>query len=185
MQQALLQVLTPLFDPRFSHGSFAYRRGHSAHQAVRLCQRHIAAGLGWAVRLDLEKFFDRVDHRLVLGRLARRVVDARVLELVRRFLTASFVHGWRLERRTSGTPQGGPLSPLLANLMLDDFDKLLESRKFAFARYADDVCILVATAEEGRALLVELAGWLERELRLQVNRTKSRVTLAWEEKFLG
>lgn len=185
VQQALLQVLQPLLDPGFSRHSFAYRPGRGAHGAVRQAQKYVAAGLVWTVRLDLEKFFDRVDHGLLLERLARHTSDGRVLELVRRFLTASFVQGWRLERRTAGTPQGGPLSPLLANLMLDDFDKLLEGRGLAFCRYADDVCLHVATRGEGEALLEELAGWLEHELRLQVNRTKSRVALAWEEKFLG
>ncbi len=185
VQQALLQVLQPLLDLGFSRHSFAYRPGRGAHGAVRQAQKYVAAGLVWTVRLDLEKFFDRVDHALLLERLGRQVADGRVLELVRRFLTASFVQGWRLERRSTGTPQGGPLSPLLANLMLDDFDKLLEGRGLAFCRYADDVCLHVATRAEGEALLAELAGWLERELRLNVNRSKSRVALAWEEKFLG
>ena len=185
VQQALLQVLHPLLDPVFSRHSFAYRPGRGAHGAIRQAQRFVAAGLVWTVRLDLEKFFDRVDHRLLLERLARHVVDARVLELVRRFLTASFVQGWRLERRTAGTPQRGPLSPLLANLMLDDFDRMLEARRLAFCRYADDVCLHLATRAEGEALLEELAVWLEQTLRLTVNRTKSRVALAWEEKFLG
>jgi RNA-directed DNA polymerase len=185
VQQALLQVLQPLLDPGFSRYSFAYRPGRSAHGAVRQAQKFVVAGLVWTVRLDLEKFFDRVDHTLLLERLARFVTDGRVIELIRRFLTASFVQGWRLERRTTGTPQGGPLSPLLANLMLDDFDKLIEARGLSFCRFADDVCVHVATRQEGDVLMEELAVWLERELRLKVNRTKSRVALAWEEKFLG
>jgi RNA-directed DNA polymerase len=138
VQQALLQSLTPIFDPTFSEASYGFRPGRSAHQAVRSARAHIRAGHGWVVDLDLEKFFDRVNHDVLMARVARRVKDRRVLRVIRRFLQAGIMEGGVVTARTEGTPQGGPLSPLLSNILLDDLDRELEHRGHRFVRYADD-----------------------------------------------
>ena len=138
IQQALHQVLQPLFEPTFSEHSYGFRPGRGAHQAVRRAQAYIREGKRWVVDIDLEKFFDRVNHDVLMARVARRVEDARVLKLIRRFLEAGMMRAGVVEARTDGTPQGGPLSPLLSNILLDDLDRELEGRKLAFCRYADD-----------------------------------------------
>jgi RNA-directed DNA polymerase len=138
IQQALHQVLTPIFDPGFSESSYGFRPGRSAHQAVRMAREYVASGKRWVVDMDLEKFFDRVNHDVLMARVARKVKDPRVLGLIRRYLQAGLMQGGVASQRVEGTPQGGPLSPLLSNILLDDLDKELERRGHAFCRYADD-----------------------------------------------
>jgi group II intron reverse transcriptase/maturase len=184
IQQAVLQVLQPLLDPTFSEGSFGFRPGRSAHQAVRAAQKHIQEGKSWVVDVDLEKFFDRVNHDVLMSRLARRISDRRLLGLVRRYLNAGVMANGVVMERHEGTPQGGPLSPLLANLLLDEVDKELEARGLAFCRYADDCNVYVASrraAEDAMALMRRLFA----SLRLRVNESKSAVDRPWNRKFLG
>jgi RNA-directed DNA polymerase len=185
IQQALLQVLQPIFDPTFSDASFGFRPGRSAHDAVRRAREHIAAGHRWVVDLDLEKFFDRVNHDVLMARVARRVKDPRVLLLIRRYLQAGMMEGGLVSPRTEGTPQGGPLSPLLSNILLDDLDRELERREHRFARYADDCNVYVQSRTAGERVLTSLEGFLTKCLRLQVNREKSAVARPWQRKFLG
>lgn len=184
IQQALLQVLQPQFDPGFSDHSYGFRPGRRAHEAVRRAQAYVRAGRRWVVDVDLERFFDRVNHDLLMGRLAKRIVDKRVLRLIRRYLEAGvMVHGVVMERH-EGTPQGGPLSPLLADVLLDEVDKELEKRGHAFVRYADDGNVYVRSRRAGErvmALLPRLYG----ELRLRINESKSTVARVWGRKFLG
>ena len=185
IQQALLQVLTPLFDPDFSESSYGYRPKRSAQQAVSAMKVHVAAGHRWVVDLDLEAFFDRVNHDLLMARVARRIRDKRVLRLIRRYLEAGiFQDGLAMPRR-QGTPQGGPLSPLLANILLDDVDKELERRGHRFCRYADDMQIYVSSRRAGERVMVSLSDFLESSLRLQVNRAKSAVDRPWKRGYLG
>ena len=185
IQQALLQVLQPIFDPTFSADSFGFRPGRSAHQAVRRARAHIAAGHRWVVDLDLEKFFDRVNHDVLMARVARRVKDKRVLRLIRRYLETGMMDGGLVSPRAEGTPQGGPLSPLLCNILLDDLDRELERRGHPFARYADDCNVYVQSQDGGRAG-TGIAGAISgKKLRLQVNREKSAVARPWDRKFLG
>jgi RNA-directed DNA polymerase len=185
IQQALLQVLQPIFDPTFSDGSFGFRPGRSAHDAVRRVRGHIAAGFRWVVDMDLEKFFDRVNHDVLMARVARRVKDPRVLRLIRRYLQAGMMAGGLTSPRTEGTPQGGPLSPLLSNILLDDLDRELERRGHRFARYADDCNVYVHSRATGERVLASLEGFLTKRLRLRVNREKSAVARPWQRKFLG
>jgi RNA-directed DNA polymerase len=185
IQQALLQVLQPIFDPTFSDASFGFRPGRSAHDAVRRARAHIAAGHRWVVDLDLEKFFDRVNHDVLMARVARRLKDPRVLLLIRRYLQAGMMEGGLVSPRTEGTPQGGPLSPLLSNILLDDLDRELERRGHRFARYADDCNVYVQSRTAGERVLTSLEGFLTKRLRLQVNREKSAVARPWQRKFLG
>jgi RNA-directed DNA polymerase len=185
IQQALLQVLQPLFDPTFSEASFGFRPGRSAHDAVRCARAHIAAGRRWVVDLDLEKFFDRVNHDVLMARVARRVKDQRVLLLIRRYLQAGMMESGLTSPRTAGTPQGGPLSPLLSNILLDDLDRELERRGHRFARYADDCNVYVQSRTAGERVLTALERFLAKRLRLQVNRAKSAVARPWQRKFLG
>jgi RNA-directed DNA polymerase len=185
VQQAILQVLDPLLDPTFSESSFGFRPKRSAHQALRQAQKYVADGRKIVVDLDLEKFFDRVHHDLLMSRLARRIADPRLLRILRRFLTAGILrHGVCVERY-EGTPQGGPLSPLLANLLLDDLDKELERRGHCFSRYADDCNIYVRSQAAGQRVLASVSAWLEGKLRLRVNREKSAVAAVEERTFLG
>jgi RNA-directed DNA polymerase len=185
IQQALLQVLTPLFDPGFSDGSFGFRPGRSTHQAVVRARQHMAAGHRWVVDMDLEKFFDRVNHDILMSRVSRKVKDKRVLLLIRRYLQAGIMEGGVASPRTEGTPQGGPLSPLLSNILLDDLDKELEKRGHRFVRYADDCNVYVRSQAAGDRVLGSLEKFLAERLRLKVNRAKSAVARPWERKFLG
>jgi len=185
IQQALLQVLSPIFDPTFSDASFGFRPGRSTHQAVRCARGHIAAGHRWVVDLDLEKFFDRVNHDVLMARVARRVKDKRVLLLIRRYLQAGMMADGLVSPRTEGTPQGGPLSPLLSNILLDEWDRELERRGHRFVRYADDCNVYVRSKAAGERVMASLERWLTQRLRLRVNRDKSCVARPWRRKFLG
>ena len=185
IQQALLQVLSPIFDPTFSDASFGFRPGRSTHQAVQRARSHIAAGHRWVVDVDLEKFFDRVNHDVLMARVARRVKDKRVLLLIRRYLQAGMMEGGLISPRTEGTPQGGPLSPLLSNILLDEWDRELERRGHRFVRYADDCNVYVRSKVAGERVLISLERWLSQRLRLHVNRDKSGVARPWTRKFLG
>lgn len=185
IQQALLQVLSPLFDLTFSDASFGFRPGRSTHQAVQRARAHIAAGHRWVVDVDLEKFFDRVNHDVLMARVARRVKDKRVLRLIRRYLQAGMMAGGLVSPRTEGTPQGGPLSPLLSNILLDEWDRELERREHRFVRYADDCNVYVQSKAAGERVLTSLERFLVRRLRLRVNHEKSCVARPWNRKFLG
>jgi RNA-directed DNA polymerase len=185
VQQAILQVLEPILDPTFSPSSFGFRPGRGAHDALAQASRYVAEGRTIVVDVDLEKFFDRVNHDILMSRLARRIGDKRLLKIIRRFLQAGMMqHGMCVER-PEGTPQGGPLSPLLANLLLDDLDKELEARGHCFCRYADDCNIYVRSQAAGERVLASLTAFLEGKLRLRVNRQKSAVAPVMERKFLG
>jgi RNA-directed DNA polymerase len=185
IQQALHQALTPVFDPTFSEDSYGFRPGRSAHQAVLRGREHIEAGHRWVVDLDLEAFFDTVHHDVLMARVARRVKDKRVLRLIGRYLRAGMMDGGLMSPRTEGTPQGGPLSPLLSNILLDELDKELERRGHRFVRYADDFRVYVKSKAAGERVMASLEHFLEKRLRLKVNRKKSAVGRPWKRKFLG
>lgn len=185
IQQALHQVLTPIFDPTFSEDSYGFRPGRSAHQAVLRAKEHIEAGFRWVVDLDLEKFFDTVQHDVLMARVARRVKDKRVLRLIGRYLRAGMMEAGLMSPRTEGTPQGGPLSPLLSNILLDELDKELERRGHRFVRYADDFQVYVKSKAAGERVMASLERFLAKRLRLKVNREKSAVGRPWKRKFLG
>jgi RNA-directed DNA polymerase len=185
IQQAVLQVLQPIFDPTFSDGSFGFRPGRSTQGAVTRAREHIASGHRWLVDLDLEQFFDRVNHDVLMARVARRVKDKRVLLLIRRYLQAGLMEGGLVSPRAEGTPQGGPLSPLLSNVLLDELDKELEHRGHRFVRYADDCNVYVQSKAAGERVMASLERFLRERLRLKVNRDKSAVARPWERKFLG
>ena len=185
IQQALHQVLLPVFDPDFSDHSYGFRPGRSAHQAVQAARAYVTAGRRWVVDMDLEKFFDRVNHDVLMSRVARKVEDRAALRLIRRYLTAGILCGGVVEVPRQGTPQGGPLSPLLSNILLDELDKELERRGHAFCRYADDCNIYVHSRRAGERLLTSLERYLAEKLRLTVNQTKSAVDRPWNRTFLG
>jgi RNA-directed DNA polymerase len=185
IQQAVLQVLQAHWDPTFSAASYGFRPGRSAHQAVERAQEHIAAGFAIVVDLDLEKFFDRVNHDVLMGLVAKRVTDRRILKLIRGFLTAGVLQDGLVGPTDEGTPQGGPLSPLLSNLILDVLDKELERRGHRFVRYADDCNIYVRSRRAGERVMAGVERFLARRLRLKVNTVKSAVALPWQRKFLG
>jgi RNA-directed DNA polymerase len=185
IQQALHQVLQPLFEPGFSDSSYGFRPGRGAHQAVRKAQGYIREGKRWVVDIDLEKFFDRVNHDVLMARVARQVSDVRVLKLIRRFLEAGMMSDGLVEQRTEGTPQGGPLSPLLSNILLNDLDQELERRQLAFCRYADDCNIYVRSRVAGNRVMNGIRTFLEDALKLSINTAKSAVARPWERKFLG
>ena len=185
IQQALHQVLQPIFEPTFSASSYGFRPGRSAHQAVEAARRYVAEGRRIVVDMDLEKFFDRVDHDLLMGKLAGQIGDARVLKLIRRYLEAGMMAGGDVSARTRGTPQGGPLSPLLSNILLTELDRELERRGHAFCRYADDCNIYVRSRAAGERVLASLTRFLTERLKLTVNPTKSAVDRPWRRTFLG
>ena len=184
VQQLLLQVLQPIFDPTFSEHNYGYRLGRRAHDAVREAQRYLQDGHHWVVDVDLEKFFDRVNHDVLMGKLQNRIADPRMLAIIRRYLTAGIMVNGVVMERHEGTPQGGPLSPLLANVLLDEVDQVLERRGHRFVRYADDCNVYVQSERAGEDVLQALRGQYTR-LRLRINETKSAVALAWDRKFLG
>lgn len=185
IQQALHQVLSPVFEPDFSESSYGFRPGRSAHQAVQQAREYVAEGRRWVADLDLEKFFDRVNHDVLMSRLARKISDKRVLRTIRRYLQAGMMTGGVTSPRTEGTPQGGPLSPLMSNVLLDELDKELERRGHKFCRYADDCNIYVRSRQAGERVMASVTEFLEKRLRLKVNREKSAVARPWERKFLG
>jgi RNA-directed DNA polymerase len=185
IQQALHQVLQPLLEPEFSESSYGFRPGRNAHQAVQAARSYVAEGKRWVVDLDLEKFFDRVNHDVLMARVARRVKDKRVLKLIRRYLEAGLMEGGVARARTEGTPQGGPLSPLLSNILLTDLDRALEKRGHRFCRYADDCNIYVGSERSGQRVMAAITAFLERRLQLKVNAEKSAVARPWRRKFLG
>ena len=185
IQQAVLQVLQEDWDGTFSERSFGFRPGRSAHQAVALAQSYIGEGHGWMVDIDLEKFFDRVNHDILMGLVAKRVTDKRVLKLIRGFLTAGVLMDGLVSPTKEGTPQGGPLSPLLSNLMLDVLDKELEKRGHRFVRYADDCNIYVRSPRAGERIMAGIERFLAKRLKLKVNKAKSAVAKPAARKFLG
>jgi len=185
VQQAILQVLEKYLDPTFSPSSYGFRSGRGAHDALAQASAYVAEGRTVVVDLDLEKFFDRVNHDILMSRLARRVDDKRLLRIVRRFLEAGMMQSGVCVARHEGTPQGGPLSPLLANLLLDDLDRELERRGHKFCRYADDCNIYVQSLAAGERVLASVTKYLEERLQLRVNRDKSAAAFVWDRKFLG
>ena len=185
IQQAIVIVLTPILDPTFSRSSFGFRPKKSAHDAVRQARGFVQAGSRWVVDLDLSKFFDRVNHDVLMERLARRINDKRLLRLIRRYLEAGMMCDGVVIEREEGTPQGGPLSPLLANLLLDEWDRQLEARGHQFCRYADDCNIYVRSKRAGERVMAWCVAFLEGRLRLKVNAEKSAVDRPWRRKFLG
>ncbi len=185
LQQAILQVLQPHWDKTFSKHSYGFRPGRSAHQAVEQAQHYMGEGYRWVVDLDLEKFFDRVHHDRLMARLAQRIRDKRLLKLIRSFLTAGVMHDGLVSPVNEGTPQGGPLSPLLSNIVLDEFDRELERRGLRFARYADDSNIYVRSRRAGQRVMKSITRFLATKLKLRVNEHKSAVARPWDRKFLG
>jgi RNA-directed DNA polymerase len=185
IQQALLQVLEPLYDPSFSPSSYGLRPRRRAHQALKAAREHVASGKGWVVDLDLEKFFDRVNHDVRMNRLARRIGDKRMLKLIRRYLQAGVMLNGVVVERFEGTPQGAPLSPLLANILLDEFDRELQRRGHALCRYADDCNVYVQSRRAGERVMASLTRFRQKRLKLRVNRERSAVARPHERKFLG
>jgi RNA-directed DNA polymerase len=185
IQQAVLQVLQRDWDPTFSNDSYGFRPRRSAHQAVARAQAHIAAGFGWVVDIDLEKFFDRVNHDRLMGRAAQRIADPRLLTLLRAYLNAGVMEHGLVSPTDEGTPQGGPLSPLLSNLVLDDLDRELTRRGHRFVRYADDCNIYVRSERAGQRVMISISAFITRRLKLTVNQSKSAVARPVVRKFLG
>lgn len=185
IQQAIAQVLSPIFDVGFSECSYGFRPGRNAPEAVRAARGHIREGYTWVVDIDLEKFFDRVNHDKLVERLSRKIADKRVLRLIRRYLASGVLINGIKVATDEGTPQGGPLSPLLANIMLDDLDKELERRGHKFCRYADDCNIYVKTKRAGERVMASVGRFIRTELSLKINERKSAVDRPWKRKFLG
>jgi group II intron reverse transcriptase/maturase len=185
IQQAMHQQLMLLFEPHLSESSYGFRPGRSARQAVQIAQKYVAEGYRWVVDLDLEKFFDRVNHDILMSRVARIVKDKQVLRLIRHYLQAGLLEGGMVSARQEGTPQGGPLSPLLSNILLDELDKELERRGHRFCRYADDCNIYLQTKNSAERVMTSMTQYLEEQLKLTVNRNKSAVDRPWNRSFLG
>jgi RNA-directed DNA polymerase len=185
VQQAVQQVLQKQWDPTFSEHSYGFRPGRSTKQAVAQAQQYIAEGYGWCVDFDLEKFFDRVNHDKLMGQIAKRVEDKRLLKLIRTFLNAGVMENGLVSPSVEGTPQGGPLSPLLSNLVLDELDRELERRGHRFVRYADDSNIYVRSERAGQRVMESITQFITQELKLKVNEAKSAVARPQERKFLG
>ena len=185
IQQAVMQVLQGRWDRTFSEHSYGFRPGRSAPKAVAQAQQYLAEGYRWVVDIDLEKFFDRVNHDILMGRIAKRVSDKRMLKLIRAFLNAGVMENGLVSPTDEGTPQGGPLSPLLSNLMLDDLDRELQRRGLRFARYADDCNIYVHSERAGQRVMASITRFITTKLKLKVNESKSAVARPWERKFLG
>jgi RNA-directed DNA polymerase len=185
IQQAVAQVLTRIWDHSFSEMSFGFRPKRSQHDAIGQYREYVKAGLRYVVDIDLSKFFDRVNHDRLMARLATRIKDKRVLKLIRSFLTSGVMIGGLEEPTKEGTPQGGPLSPLLSNIVLDELDKELEKRDLRFVRYADDCVIFVRSERAGNRVMESISRFIEKKLRLKVNRDKSAVGRPWERKYLG
>ncbi len=185
IQQAVMQVLQKEWDPTFSEHSYGFRPGRSAHQAVARAQENIAEGYRWVVDIDLEKFFDQVNHDKLMGQIAKRVRDKRVLKLIRAYLKAGVMENGLVSPMEKGTPQGGPLSPLLSNLVLDELDQELERRGHRFVRYADDCNIYVRSERAGRRVMASLTRFITRQLKLKVNAAKSGVARPWQRKLLS
>ena len=185
IQQALHQVLSPIFEADFSESSYGFRPGRNAHQAVKAAKQYVAAGRRVVVDMDLEKFFDRVNHDLLMQKLSTKIDDRRVLCLIRRYLEAGMMADGMVSQRTEGTPQGGPLSPLLSNILLTELDRELERRGHAFCRYADDCNIYVKSKEAGERVMASITRFLADRLKLTVNAAKSAEEQPWKRKFLG
>jgi len=185
IQQAIAQVLTSLYDPTFSAHSYGFRPNRSAHDGVRKAKRYIQEGHRWVVDIDLEKFFDKVNHDKLMGKLAKRVEDIRLLKLIRKYLKSGIMINGIVTNSEEGTPQGGPLSPLLSNIVLDELDKELEERGHKFVRYADDCNIYVKTKKAGNRVMSSVTSLIEGKLKLKVNPNKSAVDRPWKRKFLG
>ena len=185
IQQAIAQVLDDIFEPEFSPSSYGFRRGKSAHQAIEAARKYIEEGCRWTVDIDLEKFFDRVNHDKLMSRIARKVKDKRVLKLIRQYLESGIMNNGIKVKNEEGTPQGGPMSPLLANIMLDELDKELECRGHKFCRYADDCNIYVRSRKAGERVMESITRYIEEKLKLKVNRNKSAVDRVSRRKFLG
>ncbi|MBA7608658.1 hypothetical protein ES703_15837 [subsurface metagenome] len=180
-----MQVLQGYWDKTFSDHSYGFRRGRSAHQAVSRGQQHVDQGYRWIVDIDLEKFFDRVNHDKLMGNLAKRIHDKRLLKIIRAFLNAGVMDNGLVSATTEGAPQGGPLSPLLSNVVLDDLDRELERRGHRFVRYADDCNIYVGSKRAGQRVMESISKFITRKLKLKVNQSKSKVDRPWRCKFLG
>jgi RNA-directed DNA polymerase len=185
IQQAVMQVLQRRWNPTFSQYSYGFRPRRSAHHAVAQAQQYIAQGHGWVIDLDLEKFFDRVNHDKLMGQVAKRVEDKRLLKLIRAFLNAGVMENGLVSPSVEGTPQGGPLSPLLSNLVLDELDRELECRGHRFVRYADDCNIYVRSERAGQRVMESISRFITQKLKLKVNEAKSAVARPQERKFLG
>jgi len=185
IQQMLMQVLQPIFDPGFSEHSYGFRPGRSAHDAVRAAQRYVQGGKSWVVDMDIAKFFDHVNHDILMNRIAKAVRDKRVLRLIGAYLRAGVMVEGVVLMTEEGTPQGGPLSPLLANIYLDALDAELARRGLAFCRYADDCNIYVGSQRAAERVLESITQWVGKHLRLRINATKSGTGRPWERKFLG
>jgi len=185
IQQAVMQVLQRKWDRTFSKHSYGFRPGRSAHQGVAAAQQYIAAGYRWVIDLDLEKFFDRVNHDRLMAKLAERISDKRMLKLIRAFLQAGVMENGLVSSVDEGTPQGGPLSPLLSNIVLDELDQELERRKLRYSRYADDCNIYVRSRRAGERVMARITAFITSKLKLKVNQQKSAVARPWERKFLG
>jgi len=185
VQQAVMQVLQKYWDKTFSEHSYGFRSGRSAHQAISHSQQYVEQGYRWVVDIDLEKFFDRVNHDKLMGKLAKRIPDKRLLKIIRAFLNAGVMANGLVSATPEGTPQGGPLSPLLSNIVLDELDHELEQRDHRFVRYADDCNIYVRSERAGKRVMESISKFITRKLKLKVNQSKSKVDRPWRCKFLG